>query len=375
MVREVTSHFDIRENNRRRVLELVARSEMGISRAAMARETGLTSATISSIVSDLGTEGYLVSGGLAESTGGKPAVIMRVNPDGPLIGTLLVSSHSTSAALMTIGGKVSDTFRVNNSNGKPAAIEESFAELHRLAKGRLISVGLVVPGTVFESTVHESVQLGIEELDLSESLSAVAPTPFVLINDANTGAVAAYALRASRPGDLLYVSVGEGIGAGLVFDGKLRRGVNWRAGEIGHLRVDTSESAPVCQCGAKGCLESVTALRYMLQLGPDEPLEETVIQFAANAHSAEARIINAAESLAAIIVTICAADDIDEVVVGGPVKFLGDAFLAPLQKKVREWRPKGSAPLTVTLGNISEIDVHRGAGSMVAMDALGVSWV
>lgn len=375
MVRQITSHLDVRENNRRLVLGLVARSDKGISRASMARESGLTSATVSSIVSDLTEEGYLISDGVEVSTGGKPAIIMRVNPNGPIIGTLLVSGQSISAALMTIGGKVIDTFRIANRRGTIASLVKSFAELHSLSEGRLISVGIVVPGTVFNSTVHESVQLNIEELDLQEILQAVASTSFILTNDANTEAVAAYALRQNSSGDLLYVSVGEGIGAGLVFDGQLRRGFNWRAGEIGHLRVDFSRSAPICRCGARGCLESVTALRYMLRLGPEAPLEETVIQFAANAKSAEARIAQAAEGLAAILLTICAANDIAEVVIGGPVVFLGDTFLEPLQRKVLEWRPKGSAPLSVSFGGISEIDVHRGAGSMVAEEKVGISWV
>jgi glucokinase len=118
------------------------------------------------------------------------------------------------------------------------------------------AVGVGVPGLVDRAagTVRHAVNLGLDDtpIGLAAHLGALAGAPVLVDNDVNLAAVGAAVALGCR-GDLAYLSIGTGLAAGLLLDGRIRRGAHGAAGEIGHLPIDPQ--GPLCECGQRGCLE------------------------------------------------------------------------------------------------------------------------
>ena len=130
------------------------------------------------------------------------------------------------------------------------------------------SVGLGIPGLVDveRGAVKHAVNLGVdgEWVPLRAELEARLGVPVAVENDVNVATLGAVALSGIR--DLVYLSIGTGLAAGLVLDGTLRRGATGAAGEIGHVPIDPLGA--VCQCGQRGCLETVASGRALAEAWP-----------------------------------------------------------------------------------------------------------
>ena len=135
--------------------------------------------------------------------------------------------------------------------------------LGQLEPGRqLLAVGAGVPGLIDPAggTVRMAVNLNlVEPYPLRDALEQALGVPVALENDVRVAALGAFHWARSRSdiGSLAYLSIGTGIAAGLVLDGKLYRGAQGMAGEIGHIPIDSA--GPRCGCGQYGCLEAIAA--------------------------------------------------------------------------------------------------------------------
>ena len=120
-------------------------------------------------------------------------------------------------------------------------------------------VGAGLPGWVLPAsgTVSHTLNLGVgqEPVAIASRITRRTGVPTLVENDVNAAAVGASTVMACP--DLAYLSIGTGVAAGLMLDGRLRRGALGVAGEIGHLPVDPA--GPVCECGQRGCLEMVAS--------------------------------------------------------------------------------------------------------------------
>lgn len=138
----------------------------------------------------------------------------------------------------------------------------------------LAGIGVGVPGLVDRRAgdVAHAVNLGLGAgvLSLRERLETVTGVAVTVENDVNAAALGAAAVlggpEPGRPADLAYLSVGTGLAAGLVLDGRLRRGAQGAAGEIGHVPLDPS--GPLCPCGQRGCLEVLASGRAIARAWP-----------------------------------------------------------------------------------------------------------
>ncbi len=220
-------------------------------------------------------------------------------------------------------------------------VEQAGASLDRVA-----AVGVGVPGRVDTLTglVRRAVNLGWEELPVGQLLSAQLGVPCLLENDVTLAAIGAQHYMggiASR--NMAYVSVGTGIAAGLVLDGRIYRGAHGMAGEIGHMIIDPGGSR--CQCGAHGCLEAVAAGPAIARLGEEAAVAsgntllrryrpvtaEAVYQAARDGDpSATAIIRKVSGYLALALQQLIVAYDVECMVFGGGVSREGDTFLQPI---------------------------------------------
>jgi glucokinase len=230
-----------------------------------------------------------------------------------------------------------------------AALVDAGTDIHSVA-----AVGVGVPGRVdpVAGSVSQAVNLGWQDLPLGPRLSRALGVPVSLENDVRA---AALGLRERRVlgdvEDFAYLSIGTGISAGIVLDGRLRRGPRGMAGEIGHIVVDAS--GPPCACGLRGCLETLAAGPAIARraaeavardgrssLAAVDPLDAAdVYEAAASGDPLAVRVADDVAALLAQAVHLLAmAYDLEVVAVGGGVARARDAFLDPLLRALDRLR-------------------------------------
>jgi glucokinase len=207
------------------------------------------------------------------------------------------------------------------------------------------AIGLGVPGQIRNGVVELAVNLNMKSFPLGEVLFSEFSIPVVLENDVRAAALGAYQYFAHREPikNLAYLSIGTGIAAGVIIEGKLYKGSNGMAGEIGHLMIEPD--GPRCNCGSYGCLEAMAAgpayvaqAERLLQSGQPSLLRDfdlltaQVIYQAAQKNDPLARQIVQKNSgyLSRAIQLLIMAYDVEKVVLGGGVSHDGDSFLMPI---------------------------------------------
>ncbi len=220
------------------------------------------------------------------------------------------------------------------------------------------SVGLGIPGIVDveRGAVKHAVNLDVdgEWVPLRAQLEARLGVPVVVENDVNVATLGASALSGIR--DLVYLSIGTGLAAGLVLDGILRRGATGAAGEIGHVPIDPLGA--VCQCGQRGCLETIVSGRALAEAWPsgDEPPAQAL--FAA-ALAGDPRAIEVRDRFAAGVAdavrTLCLTVDPATIVLGGGVAHLGAPLVAAVSDALNA--QAASSPFLASLDLAARITV------------------
>ena len=212
-------------------------------------------------------------------------------------------------------------------------------------------VGVGVPGLVDveRGVLRHAVNLGVDghDLPLRDLLAEQLGVPVVLENDVNAAALAARALVGSD--DVVYLSVGTGLAAGLVIDGRLRRGEHGAAGEIGHVPVDPAGAE--CGCGQTGCLETIASGRALARAWPTSDRPPAAALFAAAAAGDPAAVTvrdrfcwGIAHAIRVLALTI----DPERIVLGGGVSEVGQPLC---DEVVRQLHVLGEgSPFLASLG-------------------------
>ena len=283
-----------------------------ISRAEVARMSGLTRTTVGDVVGELIREGLAREVGRGPSTGGKAPILLELVEDARYVVGLDLGEFMFRGALVDLRGRVHETAerKVEGLDGDEAlgVVHALVDELvGRLAGGRsdaLLGIGVGTPGIVDAATgtIRWAVNLDWQDLPLGEILRERYDVPVQVANDSRAAALAIQLFdrpRADgRPGDpdaapgtpgaaaepatgtaptarpnLVAIKVGRGIGAGVVLGGELFHGDGFGAGEIGHTTVEVDGAE--CRCGRFGCLETVASSRAILrratELAVDRP--------------------------------------------------------------------------------------------------------
>ena len=198
--------------------------------------------------------------------------------------------------------------------------------------------GLAVCGAVGPDGLVTAVNLGWEGEPVGRTLSDQLGIPVTVLNDAHAGAIGEGGFGAARGmSDYLYVSLGTGIGAAIVKDGRVLGGAHGRAGELGHICVD--QRGPACACGARGCLEtfmSAAALeaRWLRAHGTPVSARKIIDQAIARDPAATALWDEAVEALAEGLLTAMSLIDPAVIVLGGGLTGAGARLIEPLTAAV-----------------------------------------
>lgn len=362
----------VRRANLRRALQLVFRNPGSETRAGIARATGLTAATASSLVAELIDLQLIVDGEQAASTGGKRATTLSIAAEHHVILVLMIRPTDARIALVALDGTEVETRRVAFSDeSRDRMLDDAVSDVAAEYSGRLLVAGVQLPGTTDGRRVFESVQLGWTDVPLAERFEAVLGIPVLLVNDVDAEAIAEAAREDESSGYRLFIHIGTGIGAAVTLDGELAPGPRDRAGEIGHVQVEFGEEARTCRCGRQGCLESASSMTAMLGDDFDDAMDDEAIAALAAAADDE-RLAEGARALARTIKLIAAVLDAAEVVIGGPARALGDRFLPLVQAEV-DYTATGTTNVPVRYAD-SDASISTGVAQVALSSALGVRW-
>ncbi len=271
----VASSEIVRDINRRAVLNLI-RTRQPISRADLARASGLQRSTISVIVEQLIGESWVLEGPTERLPRGRHPTHLRLNHERGIIG-VDIRPAETTVALADINGKFSEREVLATSPDPKAAIGELREAIGRMVHGstgkKIEGVGISLPGRFDEGSgrLVFAPNLRWGGVDIRNPLAAATGLEVEIENAANACVLAAVWFDRAPESNLVALTISEGIGTGILANGRLVRGLGGMAGEFGHVPVDPE--GPLCGCGKRGCWEvfasNRAALRYYLESGGD----------------------------------------------------------------------------------------------------------
>jgi predicted NBD/HSP70 family sugar kinase len=253
----------IRDLNMAAVLRLIG--ERGpIARAEIARHLALSPAAVTEITKELLEGGLIGQVEQGSSSGGRPPILLGlVGRAAHVIGMKIAADRLALVRARLDGEVLEHRFEPFDAES-PDALERLAGCLERAIaedngeSGRLLGVGLAVPGIVDQEGSVEAPLVGWHGLGLGALLRARLGVPVLVDNDVNTLAVAERLYGRGRGIDhFLTVTIGRGVGLGIVVGGDVYRGARGGAGEFGHVTVQ--QDGPACTCGKRGCLEALVA--------------------------------------------------------------------------------------------------------------------
>jgi predicted NBD/HSP70 family sugar kinase/biotin operon repressor len=346
-----------RSRSRDLVLE-VLRRRGGVSQADLTRLTGLSRSTVSSLVADLRSTGLVVEGSEAAeravtpTQGGRPPVLLTLDPRaGAAVGIDFGHSH-VRVAIADLGHRVLlERERAISVDGDPVGSLDVAARLAAqlmaecgIASEAVVGVGMGVPGPVNHRTGRvgsSSILPGWLGFQAAQEMERRLGIPVAVDNDANLGALGEVGWGEVRDcANLAYIKVSSGIGAGLVLGGRLHRGANGTAGEIGHDVVD--EAGPFCRCGNRGCLEAVAGgaaiIEQMSRSRGEELSLGRIVELAVAGDLACRRVLaEVGRQIGVAVARLCNLVNPERVVIGGLLSHAGDLLLEPMRESVRRF--------------------------------------
>jgi predicted NBD/HSP70 family sugar kinase len=389
---ERATHQTTRRANERLVLRTIY-ERASISRADVARATGLTRTTVSDVVDGLIADALVEESGTGPSTGGKAPILLAV-PDGArhLIG-VDVDRDRLRGVVVDLRGRIvrRRTRSLKGRDGEAALrdLEALVGLLVRGAKRPLLGVGVGTAGLVDvrSGIVRWAVGLDWRDLPLKDRLDERIGLPVRVMNDSKAAAVAEWTFdRRPDEGSMLVINVADGVGAGIIVRGRLLDGDDGGAGEIGHVRV--TDDGAGCRCGSDGCLETVASLRAVMDRARRlaaathdrelevEMLTETGLVRAWRGGDPIARevVSAAAVALGRMIGAVTGALDVRDVVIVGRMLAFGPAWLELVRAEAR----RSSLPLLaerqrIRAGGLGPDVVELGAAAMLMSSELGLA--
>jgi predicted NBD/HSP70 family sugar kinase len=356
------------EDGRRHNVEFVLQTlydSPGLSRADLARQTGLTRVTISDLVAQLLDDGLIAEIGPNEQVRpGKPGTRLALLPDSRDILALDLSDQSTLwGAILDLKGHILHRAQrpLAGAQGE-AAIATVIAlvqDLTAAAQHTILGLGLGSPGLVADDgRVLAATSLGWVNLDLTPRLEAELGFPVAVVNDADLAAVAEHRFAQGHD-NLLRVQIATGIGAALLVGGNLVLGENSAAGEIGHVVVEVDGAD--CLCGKRGCLETWLAVPHLNG------------RLAAAPGQRDAILATAGRYLGQVLAPIVSLLDLTQVILGGPQDLIAGPLLESSQQLVGDHtRVDFRGPVHLRHSTLGDDAVLLGAAALVLRRRLGV---
>lgn len=257
----------IRRKNRSTVFELI-RKHSPLSRAEIARLTGMSPTTVSRIVSELFQQDFMHEIEQTTTGVGRKAVMLHVNPGSVLSVGVEIDRSGIRIGIVDLDGKVVHSTQVTrDSRETPEATLERIAsaieeliQAEDIDRRKVVGIGVGLPGIVDYAggSVVLSAQLGWKQTDIAGELRRLTGFEVAVDNELKVRALAEHQYGSARGSSRsVLIGFGSGVGSSLIIDGEIYRGETNSAGEIGHTVVDPG--GLLCECGKVGCLQTYIA--------------------------------------------------------------------------------------------------------------------
>ena len=370
---QVASNEMTRDINRDVVLGQI-RALQPVSRVDLARASGLQPSTVSSIVEQLLTERWICEGAVAKTARGRRPTLLSLN-DNLVVLAADVRSSQAVVALLDLNGRFLERQLVPLSSDPDRSLAMMIAVMQGFRAKRpgytFEGVGISLPGRVDLRTgrLMLAPNLSWREFPILERLEQGLGLEVQLENAANASLLSEIwfgCMEGARNAVLLTIS--EGVGTGILAEGRLVVGQHGMAGEFGHICMDPA--GPVCGCGARGCWEvfasSRAALRYYRELEPTAG-NKTVIELMSLALDGDQSANKALEKQALAIGQglhlLNAVLSPDLILIASDVTAFSEMYIAIIERECRAGLMAGEGPRLVVIGD-GEVTRLRGAAAV-----------
>ncbi|MGY4706390.1 ROK family protein [Candidatus Bipolaricaulota sp. J31] len=254
----------LRRHNRALIVNLLRRKGP-LSRAELSRLTGLAPSALSRLSAALISEGLVRELGKTTSSSGRPPILLGLNPDYAFSIGVKIEARRVLAARVNLLGRVQEETAAPFDNPSPEEVLLALERaIRRVFRGKVLGIGIAVSGFVdsVAGACLFSPILGWYRIELAQPLAERFDVPVHVENDVNALTLAEARYGAGKGlSDFICVTVGEGLGAGIVIGGRLYRGAFGGAGEFGHTLF--APEGPRCRCGERGCLEVFASDQFL----------------------------------------------------------------------------------------------------------------
>lgn len=358
----------------------LVRQTSSISRVELARQLSLAPSTIGVYVDRLVSEGFLQEGRKATSSGGRPPIILDLNPEaGHFIG---VDFEASQIAITSVDFSQQvlqqEVVRILASDSASQVVEKIEAGIGLIDHATpLLGIGIGVPGVVDHQSgmaVHYEHIAGWQNISLVEQITQLFEVPVYIENNIRAMALAEQWFGAARGvSDFVCLGIRSGIGAGVVIDGQLHTGKDGLAGEIGNWPCERTERLVPLEhiASVRAILDQLTqcisaGAETALKLKRNRVVLEDMIEAAESQEPLVLEVLEtAARAVGRVIAQISLLLNPEKVILAGPLAKLTDAFLEPIRHIVYPLSntKHARAPRIVA----SEFGVHGGALGAAAL--------
>lgn len=387
-----------KELNRRLLLDQI-RQHAGVSRSELVRLTGLSKATVSTLVADLIETGLVQEDGNHYPAIGRPRIALSLVPNASFVLGVELNDEECRVVLTNLHAEplkrvIHPVHSADLSVEKLVALlDECVSEVTvGVEAARILALGVCVPGIVDPSTgmVAVSVILPWQNVALAQALRQRYPYAVAVFSRGNAATWGERWYGAGKAvNNLLYVRVGSGIVAGLVIHGQPYLGRHFGAGELGHVTVQPD--GVLCRCGNRGCLATVATtgallnrMRQLLRSDPANPLwsawqnhfdelrlPDVVTAAEVGNPIAQQALAEVGQWLGLALAGVINLLNLEMIIVGGPLALARDFLFSPLQAELRQRAlPTHLARLQVVPSQLKEDAPAIGAASLVLHELL-----
>lgn len=356
------SQSALREANSARLLDAVRRFG-GITQVELAETTGLSPATVSTIVKQLLAAGVVETRTTTRS-GRRAHLVTLAHKSGLLVG-VHVGMRALQIAVSDLGFTIlgrqtlplPSDHRLDTTLDRTALLAMELVESLGSTTAEILGVGIGVPAPIdprLGTIRDQGLMRGWGDVRIADVVNARLNAPVVVDNDSNLAALGEARFGAARGfRDVLYVHSSFGTGAGLIVGGELHRGPRGTAGEIGHVLVDPH--GPICPCGSRGCLDTLVgaqALIDSLRISHGPLSLEDLLSFASNGDPGCRQVVaDAGAAIGVAVANLAVAINPQIVIVGGELAQTDDVFLDPI---------RGAVNRRVLISRDDALEVRRG---------------
>lgn len=268
---------EIKKFNRVNVINSI-KEHQEITKYQIAKLLKLSIPTVTTNINSLIEEGYVIEAGVANSSGGRKPVILKFNENAGYTFGVNITSEQVEIVLMNIGSKLLEQrqftcFNEYSFNKVLEKIEEEIMlilEERQILKSLVLGVGFSLPGLVEENQLilYSAPNINVNNFDFKPFEQRIGLKVFIE-NEAN---VAAYAEtvegKHGNMSNVVYVSITEGVGTGIIINNCIYKSTHKKAGEFGHMRVSNDKMK--CNCGRTGCWELFASKRALFRYFEEE---------------------------------------------------------------------------------------------------------